>query len=160
MLKHNITKCKLAIKMWEDIRDKVIPSLTSISVYKFSYCSEHHVDLGSYNCYLCTKFRCDWELSRFQDRPVCPLGDCKSYGSLYQIVCCITLPVDIRQAAAQKIIDVHKALLPEYSKTKYPLGATFIQFPWVKSPNELFKDTEWEMITNNYFGTTVWRRIK
>ena len=47
-------------------------------------------------------------------------------------------------------------------KTVYPLGCSFFQYPWMKSPNDIFKDMkwEWEIITTNYFGSIAWKRIK
>lgn len=41
----------------------------------------------------------------------------------------------------------------------YPLGSSFIQYPFIKSPNELFKPTVWEVI-GEYQGCVKWRRIK
>lgn len=47
-------------------------------------------------------------------------------------------------------------------KTAYPLGCSFLQYPCMKSPNDIFKDMklEWEIITTNYFGSIAWKRIK
>ena len=41
----------------------------------------------------------------------------------------------------------------------YPLCSSFIQYPFLKSPNELFKPTVWEVIVE-YQGCVKWRRIK
>lgn len=94
--------------MWTEIKDKIIHNgILRIPAFKRQFCVQHDVN-WSYDCLLCERYDC----SRYKhsSKPTCPLGTCKETYSVYQVACDRSTPLEIRQSACDRIIEVIRGI--------------------------------------------------